>query len=218
MPGPDRPRNAPYYDYAVRMWVAGELGLMVGVVGNPDATTGANVSAETPQQPAAGVQFARVVGVVTHVRIHAENMLQLLVENARADTAPSWLINFCAGMPLPVHQARGKLTPGDITVADGFTQAAARLHTACQGLTCDSVADPTVTAPAVVDKKVNVPIKLTAASTPRQITNGDLAADPWIGPVLTAILAALRPGAGISLRSLGQVDLQFHKAHHEKGH
>ena len=59
-----------------------------------------------------------------HARVHAENVLKMLVEAARRDEAPRDLIGYSKPMRLPIHSdwsPFGKLTQADTTKAEDFT-------------------------------------------------------------------------------------------------
>jgi hypothetical protein len=103
MPGPDRPVNAPYYDFAVKAWIVGaDLAAIRTAAGNPDETARTEEQRDAPRRQGLGGQFGRAQSLIKHARIHAENMLQVLVDYARAGTKDWSAMVSADGMPLPV--------------------------------------------------------------------------------------------------------------------
>ncbi len=218
MPGPSRPFNAPYYDFTVREWLTGQLDrLDQDAVGNANAAVGGAVGVNAPQQPVMGVLYQRAQAVLTHVRIHAENILKLLVEHARRDEAPSELLRLCAGMPLPILTRTGyfswpKLDAADIAAADQFVADATVLHQASQGITYVS-RQATVNQCTIAGQVLTIDWRGDANRTTYPILDDDLAKDPWLSLVLQALLTA-NPAVTITMAALGQADQQYHLLRH----
>ncbi len=223
-PGPLRLFNAPYFDYAVTEWQAQHLPT-AAQVGNPNAATGAGVAAGSPQQPKLGVQFQRAQGVVTHARIHAENMLERLTADARTGTVDKSIMKSADGLPVPFLDRYWKswvntdvLAVADIDAANDFVTAASTLYTAVQAMSYQvqmGNADQCHIAGTVLTIQVH-----DANVTAVPITSGNLNDDPWIARIVTAILAAYPPaaGSGVTLAALGKVDQQYHATRSQSGH
>jgi hypothetical protein len=224
-PGPERLVNAPHYDFAARMWMTGEIDrLDLTTVGNPNAGAAGKVTVSAPLQPQIGVQLQRAVSLITHVRVHAENLLQALAEQARTDETPARsLIGQAAGIPMPIHQQGNwfvgypKLTQADIDAADQFAQRATVLHQAALAVTYTvdtstlAAADSCTLAGNLMTVRIQQGTDLT--SVPIQ---GSLDADPWVRRFVTAIHSA--HGAAMPLGSLAVVDQQYHKVRGQSSH
>jgi hypothetical protein len=224
MPGPLRLFNAPHFDYAVTAWQNQNLPTNAQV-GNPNAATGAAVGVGSPQQPKLGVQFQRAQGVVTHARIHAENMLAQLTDDARLGKVEKWVMKAADGLPVPLLARYWQswintdvLAAADVDAANDFVTAVTALNTAVQAMTYQvqkGGADQCQIAGTVMTIQV-----LGTNVTAVPLTDGNLNNDPWVARIVTAILAAHPPvaGSGVALATLGKVDQQYHVARSESGH
>lgn len=225
MPGPRRPFNAPYFDYAVKAWRADDLAGVAGVAGDPNTATGAAVGIGAHQEPVLGVQFQRAQAIITHARIHAENMLKTLVDLARDGEVTRSAMSQADGLPLPILPKywasvinTEKLSVDDIEAADRFVAAVTALHNAVQAMTYQvqvSANDQCHVAGNVMTLGVH---DTNVARIP--IKTGDLTADPWVSRIVSAILTARppAPASGVTLSALGKVDQQYHTARTQPGH
>lgn len=224
MSGPRRLFNAPHFDYTVTAWQAQNLpGL--AQVGDPNAATGAGVGAGSQQQPKLGDQFQRAQGVVTHARIHAENLLERLTEDARQGKVEKAVMSTADGLPVPFLDRYWQswinndvLAVADIDAANDFVTAVTALHTAVRAMSYKvelGNADLCQIAGTTMTFQVQ-----DANVTAVPITSGNPNDDPWVARILTAILTTHPPaaGSGVTLATLGKVDRQYHLARNQAGH
>lgn len=109
IPDERRPLNAPYYDYTIRAWRGNDLQIAKTQARDPGATTKATggsgaqqqVSPPTEFERSLHAQFGRAQSLVMHARIHAENMLEILVEDYRAGTMNRTRMGLAKGLPMP---------------------------------------------------------------------------------------------------------------------
>jgi Domain of unknown function (DUF4157) len=109
IPDEERPLNAPYYDYTIRAWQDNNLQVAKTQAREPEATTKATdgsgaqqqVSPPTEFERSLYAQFGRAQSLIMHARIHAENMLEILVEDYRAGTMSRTHMGLATGLPMP---------------------------------------------------------------------------------------------------------------------
>jgi hypothetical protein len=219
--------NAPYYDFALFAWRAGTLAAAKLAVGNPNTATGPAVKVGSPQQSVVGVQFQRAQSVVTHARIHAENMLQALTEDARNGQVNSARMNLSDGLPmpfLPKYKASwvnsDLLTATDIDALNTFVLALTAFHASVSALTYKVEIDNGQPELCTVNHgAMTIRMRSDVATEPTPL-KGSLNDDPWVQLIVTGMLAAYPPpaAAGVTFEAMCKVDYQYHLARGESGH
>lgn len=230
IPGPDRPLNAPYYDYAIEAWLGGNLQATKQQAGNPNATTGPAVQLGSPQLPVLGTQFQRTQSIVTHARIHAENMLEILTVHCRSGTVDKAVMGLADGLPMPFLARYWKswvntdyLSAADIDAANDFVVALTAFHASVSAATYTIAQLPALGAESctvnphtgVMDIRTRTKAEMT-----RHLIKGDLTADPWVQLMMADLLTAYPPppASGLTAAAIGQVDQQYHVTRNQNGH
>jgi hypothetical protein len=224
IPGPDRPLNAPYYDYAIMAWRGGNIATTKTQAGNPNAATGAAVKPGSPQRPQLGTQFQRAQSIVTHARIHAENMLEALTDDCRKGIVDKTRMGLADGLPMPFLPKywaswinRDVLSKADIDAVNNFVIALTAFHTSVSTTTYTVTIAPAESC-AVNLGVMDIRTRGVAEMTTHPI-KGDLSADPWIHLMITEMLTAYPPPpSGVTLEALGKVDQQYHVARGQDAH
>jgi hypothetical protein len=218
MLGATRLYNAPHYDFTTNAFHAGTAPGAVAA-GNPNAVA---VAAGPGAQlaPAAGAQLGRAQMLITHARIHAENMLEEMVRCIRTGQTSQQITDLADGMRPAA--AAPLLDPADATRANQIVQALSTLHGQSGPLTHalqQGGAPSAAVAGGVVQMTFGAGPAGGADFTQRPV-RGDLTADPWLQRVVNAILAAYppAPAAGITADTLARIDRQYHRARDDSAH
>ena len=213
MPGAARLTNAPHYDFTTNAF---DGGIAPGAVGAGDPNAVAVAAGPGAQlAPVAGAQVGRAQILITHARIHAENMLEEMVRCIRAGQVSKQMTDLADGMR--PGDAAARLDPADATRANQIVQALTVLVGQSGPLTHQLVqVDPGV---AVAGGVVRITLAGGADFTQRPV-RGDLSADPWLQRIIDAILVAFPPApiSGVTADTLARIDRQYHRARDNSSH
>lgn len=228
IPGPERPLNAPYYDYTIAAWQLGNLANTQTQAGNPNAATGPAVGPGTPLRQEVGTQFQRAQSIVTHARIHAENMLAILAEDCRGGIVDKTKMGLADGLPMPFLPRywaswvnTDSLSQADIDAVNAFVVALTAFHGSVSATTYSTTV--ATAESCTINPGTTAMIIRTRGNADRTAhpVKGNLADDdPWIGLIVTELLNAYPPPgpSGVTLAALGKVDMQYHVARGQSAH
>ena len=158
--------------------------------------------------------------LITHARIHAENMLEEMVRCIRTGQTSQQITDLADGMRPAA--AAPLLDPADATRANQIVQALSALHGQSGPLThaLQQGGAPSATVAGGVVQMTFGAGPAGGADFTQHPVRGNLTADPWLQRIVNAILAAYPPTpvAGITADTLARIDRQYHRARDDSAH
>lgn len=187
MPGTQRLTHAYHLEGAARAYMdpGGPDGYLAENMGNPNVAAVGGATTGLAKAPTFGTVLQDAQSIIMHARVHAENVLKMLVEAARRDEAPSDLMGYTKPMNLPIHSdwnPFGKLTQADITKAENFTTMVTNLYGVATGLS------------STVNLRPNSPelVKIVPPTAFFQTKTGNIEGGQWVVKLLDEMMLAYK--------------------------